>query len=921
VSGVCVDGNCHSSTDCSDNKICADQTCVPCGDDAACAATYGPGHICVSGGCIIGQCRTAADCGSGQICTSSYTCTACTTDPQCVSGYGANHLCVNGACISGDCRTTADCVGGRICDTANYTCTSCPDDAACVTEFGANHLCVGGSCISGNCRTAANCPTGQVCDANSYMCRSCGTDPECVTAYGAAHLCEGGACISGECRTSPECPNGGLCTVSTHTCGPCASDAACVAGYGTNHLCVNNACVSGTCHTSADCGGGQICDTTNHSCIACPNDAACVTAYGPQHLCIGNVCVTGECRVSSDCSGGKICDTAARTCHTCANDAACSNDPSYGASTVCVSGGCQGGDCHGSSDDCPTGQLCGIGSVNTCGGCSTDAQCTADPSYGAGNICYQGICQPGNCHGTSADCTGAKTGLVCGASAANTCGACATDVQCQADTSYGSTTICNTTTGMSASGQCVSAVCSMSGACAANANDFCCGGLCTAGNCCVDADCAANPKFGSIYRCVSNNCTGCSAAVGNKYYVDPVNGSDGTATGSGMAGGVATPSCSFKTVTRALQVVGSFAVPGTQIIIVGQSGTTVTLTASESLPIVVPANVTIASKDGPIRVNLPASSDPNFGNVAGFQLGGDLAAIAPDPAAPITIDGSTNTSGIGIGVSPGSGRSAALSYVVVQNTGGHGIAVSNGSLVVGPGVNVSGAGSTTKRRDGLNVAGGSVAISVVSGQAPSTFNNNTQHGIYVTGAGVVNISGVPVIVPAPNGQGTVQANGNFFAGLRIFEAPSAAALSSVDGLVAWGNSQNGLRLYGGAKVRVRNSVLLANGLNGIYLTSYDSSAAGNDLSQVDLGKSGSPGRNDIQALVGSNPDLAGLCVAMSSGVGSLTLSAQGNVFAGPTDCAVATAPVVRSSVCGGYVDVGVIPATSTTVTVDVSTCH
>ena len=69
-----------------------------------------------------------------------------------------------------------------------------------------------------------------------------------------------------------------------------------------------------------------------------------------------------------------------------------------------------------------------------------------------------------------------------------------------------------------------------------------------------------------------------------------------------------------------------------------------------------PANVSITTKNGPVRVNLPSSADPNFGNVAGFQLGGDLAAIAPDPAAPITIDGGANVSGIGIGVSPGSGR-------------------------------------------------------------------------------------------------------------------------------------------------------------------------------------------------------------------------------------------------------------------------
>jgi hypothetical protein len=130
-----------------------------------------------------------------------------------------------------------------------------------------------------------------------------------------------------------------------------------------------------------------------------------------------------------------------------------------------------------------------------------------------------------------------------------------------------------------------------------------------------------------------------------------------------------------------------------------------------------------------------------------------------------------------------------------------------------------------------------------------------------------------------------------------------------------------LRIYGGTKMRVRNSVFLANLLNGIYLTAYDSSAAGNDLSQIDLGKAGTPGRNQIQALFGANPDLAGLCVSMSAGMGTLTLAAEGNLFAGPTDCTVSMAGLVRSTVCGGYVDLGVLSPAGTTVNVDVALCH
>ena len=53
----------------------------------------------------------------------------------------------------------------------------------------------------------------------------------------------------------------------------------------------------------------------------------------------------------------------------------------------------------------------------------------------------------------------------------------------------------------------------------------------------------------------------------------------------------------------------------------------------------------------------------------------------------------------------------------------------------------------------------------------------------------------------------------------------------------------------------------------------------------------------------------------------LTLSARGNIFAGPTDCTMSSAGIVRSIVCGGFVDLGVLPSLGTTVTVDVSMCQ
>ncbi|HEY0870160.1 MAG TPA: hypothetical protein VGD55_07160, partial [Acidothermaceae bacterium] len=296
---------------------------------------------------------------------------------------------------------------------------------------------------------------------------------------------------------------------------------------------------------------------------------------------------------------------------------------------------------------------------------------------------------------------------------------------------------------------------------------------------------------------MNNSCTGCSPATGNTYYVDPINGNDAGATGSAIVGGLATPSCSFKTVTHALSVASSIGATGTKIVIVGQPGQTISLSPSETLPLVVPASVAISTKGGPIRVNLSSASDTAFG---GFRLVGDQAVIAPDPSAPLTIDGNANTSGIGIAVSPGSGKTASISYVTVQNTGGDGIAVANGTLNIFQGVTVTNAGSAAKHHDGMNLSGGTVNIGVMAGQATTSFSNNTEHGIYVTGRAVLNVVGVPVTSPAPNGQGTVIANNNGFDGLEIFETPFAAGQSSIIGLVAWGNRKHGIQLFGGEKV-------------------------------------------------------------------------------------------------------------------------
>jgi hypothetical protein len=554
-----------------------------------------------------------------------------------------------------------------------------------------------------------------------------------------------------------------------------------------------------------------------------------------------------------------------------------------------------------------------------------DAKCAA--AYGAGQICVAGKCVEGNCH-SSAGCTTA--GQVCGATVANKCGACASDTQCQTDTHYGAATICDTTTGKTNSGKCVSSMCTALGTCTANTSDTCCTMKCVTGNCCSDNDCHTNSMFGASYFCSANHvCSKCAAPTNNNYFVDPVNGEDATATGSGtnIAG---LPSCSFRTITRALQVIGNAPPAGTTITIVGAAAGTalythaaaVTDPAPEALPITIPANVKITTTGGPISVTLDVAGS------SAFTLAGDGASIVAAGNAPISIDGN-NKSGVAITVSPGAGKAAALANIAIKNTGDDGIFVKNGNVSVGAGVTVTGAGhaTATGRASGLNVTGGMVTIAVPNGGTPSTFNANTLHGIEVTLLGVVNVTGVPVTMPNITGAGTVVASGNSRSNIYIEQTVGMApSVGLLDGVVGWGSTNgSGLEIVAGSSVKVRNSVLLNNAADGVLISGSDTTAAGNALGGIDLGAATATGfgMNVLQATGTSRNEGAGICVGLNMNGGNQTLTAAGNTFAGPLDCWKMTpgAGLNKSpTTCTGHVDEGIIPATGTTVTITSSNC-
>jgi hypothetical protein len=557
---------------------------------------------------------------------------------------------------------------------------------------------------------------------------------------------------------------------------------------------------------------------------------------------------------------------------------------------------------------------------HACGDCGTDAQCKADTRYRTGYICVGNLCAQGDCHDTSNDCTTTKAGLVCGADAPHTCGTCSDDDQCTNDAKYANT-ICTTTAGLANTGKCVSNACTNTGAaCSANGADVCCGAKCVSGNCCTDANCQANPVYGDGYFCRQNTCSHCDNVVGNAYLVDPVGGDDSVATGSGAAGGLATPGCSFRTVTRALQAIGTAPTGTTTITIVGRTTGTTSLytvpvaggpSVTETLPIQVPANVTITTKTGPVKLTLANQK-------IGFNLLGDKANLQPLAAAALTIDGFNHVSASGIVVNAGIGT-ASISNVTVTNTGDDGIQVAGGTAQIGAGVHVTGAGTVASRQDGLLVSGGTANIVVAAADPNTVFEGNTQSGIAVTGAGVLNITGAAVT----GGQRSVIAQNNVNSNVD-FGPAATTSVSTIDGLYCWASGQSdGLRILAGSKVKVRNSVFQANTGNGIHIYPAGGAGATNSLADIDLGKTGAgnAGNNVLQAAPGSDPNVgAGLCVDLPASAGAQTLAAVGNQFA-RHDCTATGGGVLNTSTsCTGAVDLGVTQATGTTVTVNVSTC-
>lgn len=825
---------------------------------------------------------------------------ACTSGAPCTLGNGGQGLCSGGICRA---------------------CAGAAQDSTCVAVYGNGTICADGQCVTGTCHDSTACTGSKVCDT-THTCHNCSSDLQCQndTTYGRGTIClSNGQCVSGTCHGSADCQGKRLCDATLHTCSACTTDTQCQADtvYGSKSICASAQCVDGTCATSTDCQSvGRLCPSATKICTACTTDTQCKAdaAYGASTICVDGQCVSGTCNNSGECPNGRVCNTTSHACVACSTDTQCKNDTKYGSHTICLTGACTTGDCHDISSDCSAGRVCGSTVPHACGDCSTDTQCRQDARYGANFLCVNNLCVQGNCHDTSNDCTGARAGLVCGATTAHTCGACANDDQCQSDAKYGTTTVCTTTAGLGTTGECVSSTCTNNNhACAANAGDFCCAGKCVAGNCCADSDCDANPAFGPTYFCRQNTCTRCDSVTTGNYLVDPVNGDDSMATGSGSAAGTATAGCSFRTLSRALAIIGTAPAAGTKITIVGSASGAVALRTTgtaplETLPILVPANLTITTQTGPITLSLAGGG----GGRIGFQLTGDGANLTPAAGAPLTIDGASHVSGAAITVS--ATGTVAIANVTIANTGDDAIQVTAGTVQLGAGVTVSGAGTTASPQNGLVVTGGTVNINNTSTSAPTVLSGNSQYGIYVSVNGVLNITGANTatlhsVAVQSNAQGNV-----------VFQPTAVTTRSTIDGLYSSGSGGDGLRIAAGTNIRVRNSIFRNNTGNGIHIVARDPSAT-TLLANLDLGTAASQGKNQLQSAATGSANLgAGLCVDFGANAGTTdVLKAAGNSFAN-RDCS-ATNPggngnIQLSDACTSGTDLGITATTTATVNTD-----
>jgi hypothetical protein len=586
-------------------------------------------------------------------------------------------------------------------------------------------------------------------------------------------------------------------------------------------------------------------------------------------------------------------------------------NPGDGAVNDCTIDGAACGDPGGTG-------LCKGSVCSACADPADDALCASTfGSSSAPYLCMAGVCTPGDCR-SDTDCASSPNGPLCGVATPHTCGKCSSDTQCAGNVA---TPVCNTDQGRCVGGTCTAATAGAPSACPVNPADVCCGGVCqgpSGPNACCPGTAGTvycQGLVGATADCADGVCTACTAPTNGRYLVDSVHGSDTAGTGD-----PSNPACAFKTITRALQVIGA-----TGAVINVQGGST--LGPGETFPIVVPTDVDIFATGGVVNVQVPAGH-------AGLVLESANCSIA----GPFVIDGQSAGATYGIVVGAGTTGNTLLEGVIVRGFLYDGILVEDsGVLTMTMAIEATVNGLSTGRHAGLRVRGSGRATlnasAATTAQASSFIRNAI--GIAVEGNASISLIGMPGTDPS-SGTGTLTVGGNAGDGLRMEPGTASPPSSTITGVVAFANQGHGMHFVAGSQVVVRGSVAAENGGDGVLVSS--ALGPGPDvIDGIDLGMaSGSPGDNDLQEPPGvASNGAAGLCLAVRPDAGAL--AAAGNVFAvastldgggtwGRTACAADAGALTfnvggcgndAAACAGGVCDVGVV---GTGNGVDVTTC-
>jgi hypothetical protein len=586
---------------------------------------------------------------------------------------------------------------------------------------------------------------------------------------------------------------------------------------------------------------------------------------------------------SGSSSGGQDSGVDAATGCT-GTDTACVN-PSTGSNDFCVNSAC-----------------------NACTDVSDDPNCVT--AYGSGTICVGGACVPGNCHSD----TNCPTGQICGVVTPNTCGGCTDDLQCQDDSTYGPGFVCNTTTSLCVASACgTTATGNANSACTANPADFCCAGLslsdtCVPGNCCTSLQCPAN------YSCIGNTCTQCAAATGNTYYVDPSNGKSSGSTGA--------QSCPFKTITQALEFIGGNAALGTLIEVVDadpvSNGETFPIVVPGNVTIetvtTAAAPVTISVGAGKIGFALGAGAS----GLSNLVIDGStntattgIAAYGGSSATTTTVKSVTVQnfagSGVLVGTKDKASTAGAVSLGPSLNVTGNGT-----TAKPAPGIWISSGTASITGSAGAGTTGHT-----------SIHGNTQHGILVTGPGYVQILAGASQPTASAAGVAYVDLDDNHIAGLFIAQTPSNSLQTNTvqDVEIVGTIAGNGIHVEGGSQLTLSGSYVAGSANSGIDVSPYGTGAsANNSVAGINLGTIALAGKNTLQGAGSAANSYAGICLRLPN-TAAQTLNAAGNIF-GTINCGASTSALSHTAGCtaGAQTDVGGIGGTANTNAITVSGC-